>query len=168
MKKVLVAYATRAGSTQEIAEAIGKRLGEKDCQVDVLRVDHVKDASGYDLIVVGTAARMAKVYAEAVGFVKKHAPSFGKAKVAYFYSGVAMNTDTPEHRQAAVTALAPMVALYPPFTTGYFGGNVDPARLKGFWKFVTSRIKEGEMAPGDFRDWAAIEAWADELAALPD
>jgi len=168
MKKVLVAFATRAGSTQEVAEAIAKELGVKGCEVDVLNVQHVKDASGYDLVVVGTAARMSKIYSEAVDFVKKHGHSFGTAKVAYFYSGAALNTNTPERRQQAMTSLAPLLQLHQPVSVGLFGGNVDPTRLSGFWKFAVSRIKEGEMAPGDYRDWAAIESWADELAALPD
>lgn len=168
MKKVLVAYATRAGSTQEVAEAIGRELGVKGCDVNVARVQHVKDVTGYDLIVVGTAARMSKVYSEAVDFLKKHARNFGQAQVAYFYSGAVLNVDTPERRKQALDSLEPMVQIRKPALIGLFGGNVDPARLSGFWKFAISRIKEGEMAPGDYRDWDAIQSWADELAALPD
>jgi len=168
MKKVLVAYATRAGSTREVAEAIARRLEVLGCEVDIQNVQHVKNAAGYDLVVVGTAARMGKVYSEAPAFIRKHARSFGGARVAYFYSGAALNVDTPERRQQAMTALGPMVQAHKPASIGLFGGKVDPAKLAGFWKFSLSWVREGEMAPGDHRDWDAIQNWADELAASPE
>lgn len=168
MKRILVAYATRAGSTQEVAETIASRLAAKGYDVEAINVQHIKDTSSYDLIIVGTAARMGKVYSEAVNFVKKHAKKFGKAKVAYFYSGQALNVDTPERRQEALKALQAMTSLHKPDAIGLFGGKVDPAKLTGFWKFALSWVKEGEMAPGDHRDWDAIQNWADELAALAE
>jgi menaquinone-dependent protoporphyrinogen oxidase len=43
--KILVTYASRAGSTAEIAEAIGRTLSEGGAQVDVLPMNDVKDLS---------------------------------------------------------------------------------------------------------------------------
>ena len=44
-RKILVTYASRAGSTAEVAEAIGKTLIDKGVQVDVLSMNNVKDIS---------------------------------------------------------------------------------------------------------------------------
>ncbi|HPL27317.1 MAG TPA: hypothetical protein PLG21_04580, partial [Anaerolineae bacterium] len=55
--------------------------------------------------------------------------------------------------------------LVRPVSTGLFAGKVDPAKMEPIWRFMMSFVKEGEMAPGDHRDWDAIRAWATELNA---
>lgn len=58
--KILVTYASRAGSTAEVAEAIGKTLAETGVQVDVIPMQAVKDLSPYQAIVAGSAIRGSK------------------------------------------------------------------------------------------------------------
>ena len=57
-KRVLVAYASKAGSTAEVAEAIAESLSAKGQVVDVKKIEHVTDLSGYDAVLVGTCIRM--------------------------------------------------------------------------------------------------------------
>lgn len=59
--KVLVAYASKRGSTAEIAEAVAKALAEAGLDVDCIKSDDVSDVSPYDAVVLGSA-----VYMEAV------------------------------------------------------------------------------------------------------
>jgi flavodoxin len=40
MKRILVAYATNAGSTVEVAQAVGKELGRNGTQVEVRAYDY--------------------------------------------------------------------------------------------------------------------------------
>lgn len=54
-KKVLVAYATKYGSTEEIAEKIGQVLRQIDLPVEVLSTNRVSDLTSYDAIVLGSA-----------------------------------------------------------------------------------------------------------------
>ena len=46
-KQILVTYASRAGSTAGVAEAIGKTLAESGARVDVIPMNEVKDLSPY-------------------------------------------------------------------------------------------------------------------------
>ena len=53
MKRVLVAHATNAGSTQDVAEAVGEELRKEATQVGVRRIDGAFGVEGYDAVVVG-------------------------------------------------------------------------------------------------------------------
>ncbi len=52
---VLVAYATKYGSTQEVAEAIAATLREKGCEVEVRPAGEVRELEGYSTVVLGAA-----------------------------------------------------------------------------------------------------------------
>jgi flavodoxin len=81
---VLVAYASREGSTAEIAETIGMVLREAGAEVDVLPVKEVHNLDGYDAVVLGSAVHIGKVLPEAVQFAKRHQPVLADLPVAYF------------------------------------------------------------------------------------
>ena len=70
--KILITYASRAGSTAEIAEAIGKSLTDSGAQVEVLPMQEVKDMSVYEAIVAGSAMRSSKWLPEAMQFLRVH------------------------------------------------------------------------------------------------
>ena len=54
-RRVLVAYASRMGSTKEIAEAIGAELTARDLEVDVLPCTADPKPDDYDAVVLGSA-----------------------------------------------------------------------------------------------------------------
>jgi len=162
---VLIAYASKCGSTAEVAEAIGQTLCAAGAAVDVRRVQEVRDLTPYRAVVVGTAIRMGEPLGEAVSFAKKHQAALAGLPTAVFSLGTAMIHDTPENRATAAGYLQPLTELVRPVSTGLFAGKVDPAKMEPIWRFMMSFVKEGEMAPGDHRDWDAIRAWATELNA---
>lgn len=53
--KILVAYASRAGSTSEVAEVIGQELCSAGAQVDIRPINEVKNIESYQAVVVGSA-----------------------------------------------------------------------------------------------------------------
>jgi hypothetical protein len=77
-----------------------------------------------------------------------------------------MNDDTPEHRQTAMSLLEPLIQIREPASLGFFGGKIDPAKLPPMWRFMLSWVTEGDMAPGDHRNWEAIRSWAKDVAEL--
>ena len=163
-EKVLVAYASRFGSTGEVAEVIGKVLAEAGAAVDVRSVKEVKDLSPYTSVIIGSAAQTGKLLPEAVDFARKHQADLSHMQTAYFTVGVAMIEDTPDNRKEAASYLEPLCQIKEPVSLGLFAGKVDPSKYGLVMRLIFSRVKKGPMAPGDHRNWEAIRAWARELA----
>ena len=63
--KVLVAYATKHGSTGEVAEAVATGLGKDGFDVDLLPARAIRGLAGYDAVVIGAALYMGRVHADA-------------------------------------------------------------------------------------------------------
>lgn len=82
--KILVAYATRNGSTAGVAEAIGKTLAENGTVVDVRSMTDVKDLTPYQAVVAGSAIRGGMWLPEAMQFMKTHQAALAQRPFAAF------------------------------------------------------------------------------------
>ena len=60
-KQILVAYATGAGSTAEVAAAIGDVLAQSEARVVVQEVKEVEQVDEYSAVVVGSSIRVGEV-----------------------------------------------------------------------------------------------------------
>ena len=167
--KILVTYATAAGSTAQVAEKIGEIMREDGTAVDVRRAQDITDLSAYHAVVLGTGVRAGRVYREAVTFAEQHQDALNQVSVAYFLVCLTMKEDTPENRAEAMTFLAPLREKAPqvqPVDVGLFGGVVDYDTLSLPFKLILKLRKE---PAGDHRDWEKIRAWAlDTREALVD
>ncbi|MBE0684542.1 MAG: flavodoxin, partial [Anaerolineaceae bacterium] len=56
--RILVAYATKAGSTAEIAAKIGEHLSARGFSVDVINVKSKPDPKDYQAVILGSCIRM--------------------------------------------------------------------------------------------------------------
>lgn len=156
-KKILIAYASKCGSTGEVATAIGKTLAQKGARVDVLPLKKVADLSGYQVVFVGSAIRVATWLPEAVDFVRENRAVLQRVPVAYFTVCMTMIEDTPASRAKAAGFVDPLRSVLAPAVEGYFAGQVDPARLS----FVDNMLLKVKSVPeGDFRNWDKIKDWA--------
>jgi menaquinone-dependent protoporphyrinogen oxidase len=81
---ILVAYASKSGSTIDVAQTIGKGLADKGATVDVLPVKAIKSIDGYRAIVIGSAIRMGQWLPEAVDFIKNHQARLSQISTAFF------------------------------------------------------------------------------------
>jgi menaquinone-dependent protoporphyrinogen oxidase len=157
MTEILCAYASRHGSTREVAEAIAATLGERGIGVGVRPADAVEDVAGYDAVVVGGALYTGRWHRDARRFLARHARALAGKPLAVFAMGP-RTLDAPDVR-ASRGQLDHALARHPelrPFTVAIFGGVVDPSQL---------RFPFNRMPAGDARDWDAIRAWAQEIAA---
>ncbi len=164
--KILIAYATAAGSTGEIAEAIGQAMRDGGATVDVRPAKDVADVSEYRAAVVGSGVRAMRPYKEAVAFVERHQQALSQMPVAYFVVCMTMAQDTEENRRSARAYLEPLHQAGPevqPVDEGLFGGAMDYSKLSLPMRLIIKAMKKPE---GDFRDWDAIEAWATNLHAM--
>jgi menaquinone-dependent protoporphyrinogen oxidase len=169
---ILVAYASRHGATQEIAERIAERLRTAGLDAEARRAAEVRDAARYDAFIVGAAAYMFHWLKDATEFVKRNAAVLAERPTWLFSSGP-LGTDTVDREGRDVLEVtvpkefAELRAAIHPRGEKVFFGAVDPAaRPIGMAERLMSLVPAGKDAipKGDFRDWPAIDAWADEVA----
>jgi menaquinone-dependent protoporphyrinogen oxidase len=159
--RILVAYASRFGSTAEIAQAIGKVLQSAGLDVTVTELNLVMDLEGYNAVVIGGPLYMGKVVSEVGKFVGRHAKTLLRMPVAVFTAGTSPLSPNPVQRENAQKALRSAVSPIDPIAETVFAGRLDPSKLPFFQRKMTEMVK----APiGDFRDWEAIAKWARDVA----
>ncbi len=162
--KILVAYATKAGSTAEVAAEIGRVIESKGgCQVDVRPVGKLNGVDGYDAVVIGSAIRAGKWLPEATKFVEKHRDALGRVPVALFTVCLTLSEDTEENRRTVAAYLDPVREVVQPVEMGLFAGVMDYSKLPFILRLMMKAMKSPQ---GDFRDWEAIRAWADNICPL--
>ncbi|HEX7416106.1 MAG TPA: flavodoxin domain-containing protein, partial [Smithellaceae bacterium] len=103
--RILVAYATRAGSTVGVADAIGKKLAAGGAMVDVKPVEKVQSIEGYQSVVLGSAIRFGTPLPEMTAFVHTHKDELHKVPAAYFIVCFILRENTEENRKTANTYL---------------------------------------------------------------
>ena len=156
--KVLVTAASRHGATDEIAEAIGAALGEASVEADVRPVADVDSVEPYDAVVLGSAVYVGKWLDEAKAFANEHREALRARRVWLFSSGPLGEPPKPDEEPIDA---APMME-----TTGARGHRIFSGQL------AKDRLSFGERAVvglvrapyGDYRNWPAIRAWAQEIA----
>lgn len=174
---VLVAYASKHGATQGIAERIAKTLESRGFRVETRPARNVGDPTGFDAFVIGSAAYMGSWMKEATGFAESHAATVRGRPVWLFSSGPLGTSPTDaQGRDVLVTSepkeFTTLKELLNPRGTRVFFGALDISKL-GFFGRLTMKMPaaRSEIPEGDFRDWQAIDAWAnsiaDELASVP-
>lgn len=155
-QRILVAYATRAGSTAEIAAAIGESLAARGYAVDVKPVKEKPNPASYTAIVVGSAIRMGSWLPEAVDYIKSNQATLAAMPVSLFTVHV-LNTGADDASRAARAAyLKAIRPLLPDAEEVYFEGLMDFGRLSFLDRIIAKMVKSVDA---DHRDWAAIRAW---------
>lgn len=167
--KVLITYASRAGSTAGVAEFIGKTLTESGLEVEVLSMQDVQDLSPYQAVVAGSAIQRQKWLPEATRFIQRHKEALARKPVATFMVCMTLAMKNEQWREEAdVEAwLDPVRRVVHPVSEGYFAGALDISKIPSWVDRVKFRVSVmlGIWSEGDHRDWAKIEAWARALPA---
>jgi menaquinone-dependent protoporphyrinogen oxidase len=170
--RALVAFATKHGSTGEIAAQIGDAMREAQLEVDVRPAREVSDVEPYDVVVLGSGVYMNRWLGDAIDFARRFERQLRGRPIWFFSSGPTGGTPDSDAKVAELLRAQPEP---PGNARGWasrlairghatFGGRVDggAAGMAG--------IFERWVPKGDWRDRAAIEAWARDVArdcALP-
>jgi menaquinone-dependent protoporphyrinogen oxidase len=158
-KSILLAYATRFGSTQEVAEALTDALREAGSSVDLRPMQEVQRLDSYDAIVLGAALYSAHWHQDAHQFLTKHQEVLKRQPVAIFALGP-LNTSDAAKRNSR-RQLDKELAKYPwlkPVALEVFAGKYDPSKPgMGFFERL--------LPARDYRDWEAMRTWANLLPA---
>lgn len=149
---VLVAYATKYGSTREVAEAVAATLREYGLEAEVRPAHEVHSLDSYSAVVLGAALYMSRWHQDARTFLRRHHTALLGLPVAIFALGP-LSTAEKEKQGSRAQLDRALKAFYwlTPISIEVFGGVIDPARL---------HFPFNHMPKGDARDWAAIRAWA--------
>jgi len=165
MSNILVAYATRYGSTREVAERVGEKLRAPGVAVDVSPAGSVTDVSRYSAVVLGAPYYIGKMLKEATAFLERHRGDLETMPVALFALGPVRATDDMDEDRKQLDRTLDKIGWFKPVAVEMFVGKFDPAVLRGLDKLVTKPKASPLYGLGaqDDRDWNAIESWAESL-----
>lgn len=172
MIKILVAYASKHGSTKGIAEFIGQKLRENGVEVDVSDVKEVHDQEKYDAFVIGSALYMGHWMKEAKEFIAQNTKILSIRSVWLFSSGPTGKEPTDSKGRDLLDPKVSGPIDLDKLEKGLwvrdhriFFGAFDPKDLDFFSRqfFKSSTIRNAAPV-GDFRDWREIGAWTKSIA----
>jgi menaquinone-dependent protoporphyrinogen oxidase len=154
--RVLVAYATKLGSNAEIAEVIAEVLRDAGHHASAHPTRSVAAIDGWDAVVLGSAIYAAHWQRDARRFATRYHEALAARPLWLFSSGPLdlrqARSDLPitQHGAEITEGLGAL---------GHrtFGGRLAPDAAIDPHVLATHPI-------GDFRDWDAIRAYADEIA----
>ncbi|MEV6246741.1 flavodoxin domain-containing protein [Streptomyces sp. NPDC051742] len=166
MVSVRVLYASEHHSTQEIADRIGKRLRLNGHPVEILALRSASNQwpSQSGALVLGSAVHDGAWLPAAEGFVRNNADRLGDQPTWMFSVGMTAALRGPLRTLAermVQPRIAALVEVVRPRGHGRFSGVIRREHLdrKGALLFRLLGCRYG-----DHRDWAAIDAWADDIA----
>ncbi len=164
---ILIAYATRYGSTREVADAVGTKLGERGFTTEVRPAREVHSLDGYGAVVLGSPLYIGSLLRDARKFLERHRAALSQMPVALFVLGPVYGGKELEDARTQLAAVLAELPWFWPAAAEVFVGKYDPANLR----FPDSLLAVLPASPlhgrpaHDGRDWSAIRAWADTLPA---
>jgi menaquinone-dependent protoporphyrinogen oxidase len=167
--KILVTFASRAGSTAGVAEAVAKTLEENGAQVDIFSIQTMLDIAPYRAVVAGSAIQNRQWLPEAMQFMQAHQAMLRQRTFAMFSVCMTLAMrDGEKYRPQVAEWLAPVRALVQPASEGLFAGVLDIRKIPSFSERLKFRLSvaTGVWSEGDHRDWEAIRTWAAGLYPL--
>jgi menaquinone-dependent protoporphyrinogen oxidase len=163
---VLIAYATRSGSTGEVAQAIGASISEAGLRAEVAPMGSVNSIGARTAVVLGAPLYMGKLPGAVSRFLLRNRTPLAGLKVWFFVLGPIEGK--PEEFAAAAQAEKQLAKLvwFKPAELRIFGGKFDVNHMP--FPFSLARYLPAfpakSMLPKDIRDWEAIRSWASQIA----
>lgn len=162
MVNVLVAYASKHGSTAEIARMIGETLRINGVEADVRAVQDVVALDGFDAVVLGSAVYNGNWMHEAAEFLEARKDALKKTPLWLFSSGPIGEGDAHQLVDGVVLpeSIVKLTRALNVQEQQVFHGKVDLRKLSlaelMLFKSVGART-------GDYRHWDMIKLWAQNI-----
>jgi menaquinone-dependent protoporphyrinogen oxidase len=169
--RVLIAYASRYGATQGIAERVAATLHRQHLAPSVQPVQGPTDPASYDAVIIGSAAYYFHWMKPATNFVQRNSRALAGRPVWLFSSGPLGTRETDDQGRDLREYLEPKEiaafrTIVQPREHRVFFGAMDSTRL-GFTHRLIHKLpanRDNAMFPqGDFRNWPEIDAWANTI-----
>jgi menaquinone-dependent protoporphyrinogen oxidase len=156
---ILVAYASKHGSTQGIAERIGEKLLQLGKEIEVRSVDTVSDPGIYEAFVIGSAIYYGSWIKEATEWVRRH-QAILVARPTWMFSVGPLGLDFMDDEQQPKEKVEFQESIKPRDHLVFFG-SLDHHKLSFTERMMAKAVRAPE---GDYRNWEAIDAWAESIA----
>ena len=158
--RVLVAVASRYGATAEIADAIGRTLEQAGLDVVVMDAAEVTTVEPFSAAVIGSGAYASDWLKAARAMVDRCEAELAQMPVWLFSSGPLGDPLKPQDDDAV--NVDGIIQLTDAVDHRLFPGALNRDKLSFAERALIRALR---VEDGDFRDWDAIEAWAQEIAA---
>jgi menaquinone-dependent protoporphyrinogen oxidase len=155
---VLVTYASKHGSTRQIASVIAEDLAETGLDVTFLEAQQVSSIAEYDVVVLGSAIYIGQWQQPVLDLIDRYEAELRQKMVWLFSSGPIGEDPFPVDEPPITSELIQRVGAVEHQS---FTGKLDRGTLGFGERLITTVVRAPE---GDFRDWDAIRAWATYVA----
>lgn len=159
---ILVAYGSKYGSTRSIAERIAQVLNAAGHFATAEAASKSSELGDYQGIVLGSGVYAGRLHGDLLALLTAQCAALASKRVAVFTVSMTAAEQDPAKRATAQDYLKPFTATLQPTQTACFGGVMDPGSMSWPMRLM---MKAMGAKTSDGRDWAAIESWAQELAA---
>jgi len=177
--RVLIAYGSRYGSTEEIASRLAGFLGEEGVEATVLDVKKNRSwpsLEGYDGVIVGSGVKVSKWMREPLEFLRRKRGELEGKRLALFVSCLTVLTDPDNAREdllekvakeagveaELMEAFGPVMDVGPGSKMGFLDKKIAQSVMLGLSK---ERGMELDMkGRNDLRDWDRIRDFAQRFA----
>jgi menaquinone-dependent protoporphyrinogen oxidase len=160
--KVLVAHASKRGSTAEIADAVAGTLRQSGLEVECAPASEIEDLTGFDAVVLGSAVYMKRWRGDGKHFLRKHGDALAGMPFWVFSSGPVGDPAEDDPKWAEPGRIISMVERLGGRGHVVFGGRL-PLEPQG--PIEKAMVKNTPPEFRDRRDWDEIRAWATAVAA---
>ncbi len=160
--KVLVAYASKRGSTAEIAEAVAETLRTSGLDVECEDAGEVSGVDSYRAVVLGSAVYMKRWRGDAKHFLRKHGKALAAMPFWVFSSGPAGDPESDNPDWMEPPRIVDKVEELGARAHVVFGGRL-PVEPHG--PMEKAMVKNTPAEFHDRRDWEEIRSWAAGIAA---
>lgn len=160
--QVLVAFASRYGTTQEAAEKVAEAMRESRPDVEVKPLREVRSLEGYRAVVIGAPLYMFHWHKDAIAFLKRFQHALADVPLAIFAVGPVnpVEKEFADARAQLDKELAGFTWLRP-VDIRVFGGRFDPHALRFPHNLMPGMKK---LPVTDARDLDAVAAWGRDLS----
>lgn len=159
---VLVAYASKYGSTHEVAESVATEMRHVGIDVEVLACSGVTSLAGYDCVIVGSPLYIGSMLKDARRFLDRLQAEISSVPSAMFLLGPVRATDDMDEARKQIDGVLHKAPWFKPIDVEMFVGAYDPQRLGRLDKLAAIPPASPLHGVGAFddRDWSAIREWA--------
>ena len=177
--RVLIAYGSRYGSTEEIASRLAGFLEEVRVEATVLDVKKERSwpsLEDYDGVIVGSGVKISKWMREPLSFLRRKADELVGRRLALFVSCLSVLTDPDNAREELLEKVAeeagveaelmeafgPVMDVGPDSRMGFLDKKIAQSVMLGLSK--EKGLELDMKGRNDLRDWDDIRNFAHRFA----